>query len=132
MRPRFIASALMRRRVWETVGGFPEHLRSAEDLLFMNQVDEANFRIAPLTDVDAEELVTQGKAGRLVGGFRGPALDEAALIDLAHRLGRLGEEQPDVVEVDLNPVIAFTDRCVVVDARVRLRRPSAVAQPKSW
>ncbi|MCU1266156.1 MAG: hypothetical protein JWM21_2474 [Acidobacteria bacterium] len=46
MRPRFIASALMRRRVWETVGGFPEHLRSAEDLLFMNQVDEARFRIA--------------------------------------------------------------------------------------
>jgi len=46
MRPRFIASALMRRRVWETVGGFPEHLRSAEDLLFMNQVDAARFRIA--------------------------------------------------------------------------------------
>ena len=46
MRPRSIASALMRRRVWETVGGFPEHLRSAEDLLFMNQVEEAKFRIA--------------------------------------------------------------------------------------
>jgi glycosyltransferase involved in cell wall biosynthesis len=46
MRPRFIASALMRRSVWETVGGFPEHLRSAEDLLFMNQIQEARFRIA--------------------------------------------------------------------------------------
>lgn len=46
MRPRFIASALMRRHVWETVGGFPEHLRSAEDLLFMNQVEKARFRIA--------------------------------------------------------------------------------------
>jgi glycosyltransferase involved in cell wall biosynthesis len=46
MRPRSIASALMRRRVWETVGGFPEHLRSAEDLLFMNQVEESQFRIA--------------------------------------------------------------------------------------
>ena len=46
MRPRSIASALMRRQVWETVGGFPEHLRSAEDLLFMNQVEEAKFRIA--------------------------------------------------------------------------------------
>lgn len=46
MRPRSIASSLMRRAAWETVGGFPEHLRSAEDLLFMNKVDEANFRIA--------------------------------------------------------------------------------------
>ncbi len=46
MRPRSIASALMRRRVWEAVGGFPEHLRSAEDLLFMNQVERAKFRVA--------------------------------------------------------------------------------------
>ena len=46
MRQRFIASALMRRSVWEAVGGFPEHLRSAEDLLFINKVESANFRIA--------------------------------------------------------------------------------------
>ena len=46
MRPRSIASALMRRNVWEAVGGFPEHLRSAEDLLFMNQVEEKAFRVA--------------------------------------------------------------------------------------
>lgn len=46
MRPRSIASALMRRKVWEAVGGFPEHLRSAEDLLFMDKVERAGFRIA--------------------------------------------------------------------------------------
>jgi len=45
-RPRSIVSALMRRRVWEEVGGFPEHLRSAEDLLFMNKIEQAGFRIA--------------------------------------------------------------------------------------
>ncbi len=44
MRPRSIASTLMRRAVWESVGGFPEHLRSAEDLLFMNKVAETRFR----------------------------------------------------------------------------------------
>ena len=47
-------------------------------------IGEAAFRIAPLTDVDAEELVTGGKAGRLVRGFRGaPPADAAALADLA-------------------------------------------------
>jgi GT2 family glycosyltransferase len=46
VRPRSIVSALMRRRAWETVGGFPEDLRSAEDLLFMNRVEEAGFRVA--------------------------------------------------------------------------------------
>ena len=46
VRPRSIVSALMRRRAWETVGGFPEHLRSAEDLLFMNRVEQSGFAIA--------------------------------------------------------------------------------------
>jgi cellulose synthase/poly-beta-1,6-N-acetylglucosamine synthase-like glycosyltransferase len=45
VRPCSIVSALMRRRVWETVGGFPEHLRSAEDLVFMHRVEQAKFNI---------------------------------------------------------------------------------------
>src|SRR6202042_3036678 len=53
-------------------------------------IGAASFRIAPLTDVDAEELVSTGKAGLLVGGFRGaPAADAAALVDLLHRLSKL-------------------------------------------
>jgi glycosyltransferase involved in cell wall biosynthesis len=42
-RPRFIASTLLRRSAWEKVKGFPEHLRSAEDLLFMDRVEAAGF-----------------------------------------------------------------------------------------
>lgn len=45
VRPTSIVSALMRRSVWEAVGGFPEHLRSAEDLLFINSIDQQGFRI---------------------------------------------------------------------------------------
>lgn len=44
VRPRSIVSALMRRKVWEDVGGFPEHLRSAEDLIFMRRVEQAKFK----------------------------------------------------------------------------------------
>ncbi len=101
--------------------------------VFAELIGDASFRIAPLTDVDAEELVTGGKAGRLVAGFRGsPPANAAALRDLVHRLGRLAEEIPEVSELDLNPVIAGPDGCVAVDARVRLRsRPSDRAL-KSW
>jgi acetate---CoA ligase (ADP-forming) len=96
-------------------------------------IGQAAFRIAPLTDVDARELVTGGKAGRLVAGFRGaPPADEEALIDLVLRLGRLGEDLLAVAELDLNPVLALPDRCVAVDARVRVRRPERVARAKSW
>jgi glycosyltransferase involved in cell wall biosynthesis len=44
-RPYSIASALMPRAAWEKAGGFPEHLRSAEDLIFMQRVEAAGFRI---------------------------------------------------------------------------------------
>lgn len=46
VRSRSVVSLLMKRTVWQTVGGFPEHLRSAEDLLFMNKIEQAGFRIA--------------------------------------------------------------------------------------
>jgi acetyl coenzyme A synthetase (ADP forming)-like protein len=96
-------------------------------------IGEASFRIVPLTDVDAEELVTTGKAGRLVAGFRGaPAASVGALTDLVHRLARLGEELPAVAELDLNPVLGLPDRCVAVDARVRIRHVVAATRAKTW
>ena len=96
-------------------------------------IGEAGFRIAPLTDHDAEELVHGGKTGRLVRGFRGaPAADTPALVDLVHRLARLGEDLHDVTELDLNPVIAQVDGCVVVDSRVRVQRYERPARSKSW
>ena len=101
--------------------------------VFAELIGEAAFRIAPLTDVDAEELVDGGKAGRLVSGFRGaPAADRASLVDLVLRLARLGEDLPAVAELDLNPVLALPDRCVAVDARIRIRRPDSVVRAKTW
>jgi acyl-CoA synthetase (NDP forming) len=96
-------------------------------------IGEAGFRIAPLTDVDAEELLSQRKTGKLVAGYRGgPACDPAALADLIHRLSRLGEDLPEVAELDLNPVIAGPDGCVAVDARVRVRQPEQAPRVKAW
>jgi glycosyltransferase involved in cell wall biosynthesis len=43
-RPRFIASSLLRRSAWAKVNGFPENLRSAEDLLFMDRLEKAGYR----------------------------------------------------------------------------------------
>ena len=101
--------------------------------VFAELIGEASLRIAPLTDIDAEELVTAGKAGRLVRGFRGAApADPAALVDLVHRLAALGEDLPAVAELDLNPVLGFPDRAVAVDARVRIRKPQDQRREKSW
>ncbi len=101
--------------------------------VFAELIGDAAFRIAPLTDVDAKELVHEGKAGRLVAGFRGaPAADSAALVDLLHRLSLLAADFPEVAELDLNPVIALPSGCIAVDARVRLVAPSLRPVLKSW
>jgi acyl-CoA synthetase (NDP forming) len=101
--------------------------------VFAELIGNAHFRLTPLTDVDADELVGAGKAGRLVAGFRGaPAADAAALADVLHRLSRLADDLPELAELDLNPVIGLPDRAVVVDARIRVARPHLRTDAKSW
>jgi acetyl coenzyme A synthetase (ADP forming)-like protein len=96
-------------------------------------IGEAQFRLAPLTDLDAAELVRSGKAGRLVAGFRGtPPADEGALLDLLVRLSLLAHDFPEVAELDLNPVLALPDGCFAVDARVRVTDRAQPHRTKSW
>ena len=96
-------------------------------------IGEAQFRLAPLTDRAAHELVGSGKAGRLVAGFRGaPPADDSALVDLLLRLSLLGDDLPEVVELDLNPVLALPDRCLAVDARVRVADRAQAHRTKGW
>ncbi|HEX6763043.1 MAG TPA: GNAT family N-acetyltransferase [Gaiellaceae bacterium] len=96
-------------------------------------IGSARLALAPLTDVEADELVASGKGGRLVAGWRGaPPADPAAVADVLHRIGQLAAAHPEVAELDLNPVIASPEGCVVVDARVRVRRPGRTDRSKTW
>ena len=96
-------------------------------------IGDAGLRLAPLTRREAEELVLEGKAGRLVRGFRGaPEANADALVDLVVRLARLADDLPEVAELDLNPVLARPDGCCAVDARVRVRVAPATRPVKGW
>jgi len=96
-------------------------------------IGAASFRLAPLTDADADELVKGEKVALLLGGFRGaPAADTRAVTDLLLRIARLADDLPDVAELDLNPVIAAPDGCVVVDARVRVAPQRRTGPTKTW
>jgi acetyl coenzyme A synthetase (ADP forming)-like protein len=96
-------------------------------------IGDAAFRLTPLTDFDAQELAQTGKAGILLSGFRGAApSDLEAVEDLLLRISQLAEDLPEVAELDLNPVIAGPDGCVVVDARVRIAATPRSATLKTW
>jgi acyl-CoA synthetase (NDP forming) len=101
--------------------------------VFAELIGNAGVRIAPLTDVDARELVLEGKTGALVRGYRGkPAADVDAVVDVLHRLSALGEDLPEVAELDLNPLIVGPDGCIAVDSRVRVRLTAIRPPTKTW
>jgi acetyl coenzyme A synthetase (ADP forming)-like protein len=101
--------------------------------VYAELIGSTRVALAPLGEIDVEELLASGKAGKLVEGWRGaPAADRAALGDLLHRLGRLVDDVPAIAELDLNPVIARSDGCVAVDARVHLRKPAERTSSKTW
>ncbi len=84
---------------------------------------DITFRIHPLTDRDAAEMLEEVKGTRLLRGFRGaPRADEAALKETLLRLSALLSIAPEVAEVDLNPVKVLEKGTCVVDARVRVER----------
>lgn len=87
------------------------------------------FAAAPLERAAARALIGRLNASHLLTRpFRGePAVDADALVDLLVGLGRLGCERPDVVSVDLNPVILAGARPVAVDALVELGDAGAAA-----
>jgi acetate---CoA ligase (ADP-forming) len=100
---------------------------------FAELIGDAGFRLAPLTDVDAEELVLTGKTGTLIGGFRGrPPADSESVVNLVLHISKLVEDLPEIAELDLNPVIASPEGCVAVDARIRVAPAIPAAGPKSW
>jgi acetate---CoA ligase (ADP-forming) len=81
------------------------------------------FRVTPITDCDAAEMVRSIKGYRLLEGYRGhPAADIGAIEDLLLRIARLVEEVPQIAELDLNPIIALPPGrgCQIVDVRIRL------------
>ena len=81
------------------------------------------FRVTPLTDRDAAEMVRAIRGYRLLQGYRGhPPADVEAIQELLLRLSRLVEEIPEIREVDLNPVFALPpgQGCRIADARVRV------------
>jgi acetyl coenzyme A synthetase (ADP forming)-like protein len=84
---------------------------------------DVQFRVTPLTDRDAEEIVREIRGYRLLEGYRGhsPA-DVAAIQDVLLRVSRLVEEIPEIKELDLNPIFALPpgEGCRIVDARIRV------------
>ncbi len=84
-------------------------------------VEDRGYRIPPVTDVDAHELVRAPKASPLLLGHRGgPPLDTVELENLIVRVAQLSDDLPELVEVELNPVVATATGAAVLGATARV------------
>jgi acyl-CoA synthetase (NDP forming) len=89
--------------------------------IFVEILKDVNFRIAPITLDEAKEMITELKAYPLLKGYRNvlPA-DIGALADILCNTSRLVMDNPEINELDLNPVMAYQKGAKTVDARMIL------------
>jgi len=87
--------------------------------IWVEAIKDVVFRVIPVTTWDAEEMVREIKGFAVLQGYRGQeAVDLSFLVKLITRISEFIEKNPRVKELDINPLIAYADGAVAVDARI--------------
>ncbi|MCK5645702.1 MAG: acetate--CoA ligase family protein, partial [Anaerolineales bacterium] len=80
--------------------------------------DDVIFRVAPLTKSDANSMIEELRGRKLLDGYRGePPVDRQSIIQTLLSVSNLMMEEKDLIEFEINPLIATRERAVAVDAR---------------
>jgi len=87
--------------------------------IFVEILKDVSFRIVPLTKRDAREMIREIKGYPLLEGYRGQEpVDVANLEEMIIKVSKFVEQTPEIEELDLNPIFAYSDGAIAVDARV--------------
>ena len=91
--------------------------------IFVELLKDVSFRVIPVDRRDAQEMIEEIKGYPLLQGFRGtePA-SISAIVEIILKISRLVEDNPQIKELELNPVFAYRDKAVAVDARIILEK----------
>ena len=89
--------------------------------IYVEALKDVNFKIVPISKVEASEMISGIRMSKLLDGLRGEkAIDKNKVIEILLRLSQLVQDNPEIREMDLNPVIAFENAAYVVDARIKI------------
>jgi acyl-CoA synthetase (NDP forming) len=89
--------------------------------IFVEVLKDVTFRLIPMTEIDAREMVSEIKAAKILEGVRGePPRDVDALVDVILKVSKMVEQNPEIVELDCNPTFVYEKGkgALVVDARI--------------
>jgi len=94
--------------------------------IFTEILKDIAFRVAPLEKLDALEMMKEIRGHNILTAVRGlEAVDKDALADILITIGRIGLENKQIKEIDINPIIISDTRPIVVDALVILDKDQA-------
>ena len=89
--------------------------------IYVEVLKDVTFRLAPVTDVEAQEMIRSIKTRKILEGVRGQKpSDVAALAECIRRVSRLVTDHPRIRELDMNPVVVLENGCRVLDVRMGL------------
>jgi len=89
--------------------------------IFVEVLKDVTFRVAPITELDAREMITEVKAYPILRGYRGqPPADIEAIVQILLNTSRLVMDFPEIKELDLNPIMVYEKGAKTVDARIIL------------
>jgi len=89
--------------------------------IFVEVLKDVVFKIAPVSDIEAKNMLSSIKAAALLDGVRGEAgINKNNVVEIIQRISQLVTDSPMIQELDLNPVIAFKDDVYAVDARIKI------------
>jgi acetate---CoA ligase (ADP-forming) len=89
--------------------------------IYVEAMQDVSFRVSPVSDEDAREMVRAIRGYRVLEGFRGePPVDQATLIEMIQRVSQLMMENPEIEELDINPFLIKEHGGVALDARIRV------------
>ena len=87
--------------------------------VFVEVLEDVSFRVVPITRQDAIEMLKEIKGLKILKGYRGkPPVDFEALVNVLLKASKMLEENPEIKELDINPVFALSDGAVAGDARI--------------
>jgi len=93
--------------------------------IFVEVLKDVAFRIAPITEQDAREMITEVKAYPILRGYRGqPPADIDAIVNILMNTSKLVMDHREIKELDLNPVMVYEKGAKTIDARIILETPS--------
>jgi acetyltransferase len=99
--------------------------------IYVETLKDVTFRIAPFSRQEAEAMLGEIRARALLDGVRGqPSVDKAALVDTLLRVGQLVQDFPEIVELDINPLVVYPQGqgAIAIDVRLVLARRADILE----